>query len=1141
MKRAWLAIPVLLLALAGAGWYAVHDRDASAWLLRRAAAALPGELAFEIRAGNLADGLELAAFAYRNGGVAVQAEELELAIAWRRLLDRRLQLQRLTADRLELQLPAAEPGARSGPLVLPDIAVPLELAVERLEIGRLQLDLAGGRQRLTGLRLSAELTDRGLDISELAGETRGLEVRLAGRLQPSGRYPLRLRLDWRLPAAGIGGAGTLAGDLQRLQIEQQLRLPDRVRLRGELSRLLDRPQAALQADWQGLSFPRAGLTGWRLGAGRLRLDGGLDGWQAELQSEFEAPQGGGQLAATLSGDRRQLRLQRLAADWAGAAIEASGEASLPALASRLNWSASGVDPGLFLPQLQGRIGGHGSVALTPGQSLAAVIDGLDGQLFGQRLTGQGRVEWAPGRWHLPALTLRVGDNRLQASATIAGQLTGRGEFEFPALAELWPGLGGDVSGRVLLAGDRNAPQVAWQADGRDLRFAGWRLAKGSLAGRLAGQSLAVELDGDELAFRDTALGRLRLAVTGRADAHRLRATLDGGALDISLAGQGRWSDGQWGLRLDSGAVSSEAAGRWRLDRPLSLAFGAGRLSVGAHCWRDAAASLCLDDSRIAPGDTAVAGRLQALPLALLQPLFAAGLELAGTASAEFQFRRAAEAMSLALQWEQSDSRLRYRADTGELLETRIDRLTLTAEGDNDALQLEGVLAGERGLAVRLAGSLDRPLADSAALALQLQTTLPDVAAVSAPIERFLPVQSLRGRLSGRLALTGRPRSPQLAGELTLLDGGAVLPAAGIELESVELRLAGRAGEPLQLSGRASSGGGSLLLRGQVAWSENTGLYADLHVGGRDFQALRFPDQTFYVSPDLRALVDGGRITVTGELSVPRAEIRLDELPQNAWEPSEDLVIHEAGAARQRPRPQWELLGAVRVLLGDDVRFSGFGLDSWLAGELLLTKPPGGLPPVAQGQLRTQNARFKAAGKELEVERGLLIFSGPVDRPTLDVRAVRRISWEGEEITAGVLLSGPSDAIKTRVFAEPAMSEADALSFLVLDRPVSAVQTGGSAELSNTALAFGLLRVLPITQQLEQGLGLDEVALEGSGGENTSLVAGKRIGRDLFIRYRYGLFNRIGTFLVRYRIGRGFSIEAGSGEQQSLELIYSVER
>ncbi|RMF94741.1 MAG: hypothetical protein D6727_12170, partial [Gammaproteobacteria bacterium] len=309
----------------------------------------------------------------------------------------------------------------------------------------------------------------------------------------------------------------------------------------------------------------------------------------------------------------------------------------------------------------------------------------------------------------------------------------------------------------------------------------------------------------------------------------------------------------------------------------------------------------------------------------------------------------------------------------------------------------------------------------------------------------------------------------------------------------------------------------------------------------DFQALRFPDQTFYVSPDLRALVDGGRITVTGELSVPRAEIRLDQLPQNAWEPSEDLVVHEAGAARQRSRPQWELLGAVRVVLGDDVRFSGFGLDSWLAGELLLTKPPGGLPPVAQGQLRTRNARFKAAGKELEVERGLLIFSGPVDRPMLDVRAVRRISWEGEEITAGVLLSGPSDAIKTRVFAEPAMSEADALSFLVLDRPVSAVQPGGSAELSNTALAFGLLRVLPITQQLEQELGLDEVALEGSGGENTSLVAGKRIGRDLFIRYRYGLFNRIGTFLLRYRIGRGFSIEAGSGEQQSLELIYSLDR
>jgi len=44
-----------------------------------------------------------------------------------------------------------------------------------------------------------------------------------------------------------------------------------------------------------------------------------------------------------------------------------------------------------------------------------------------------------------------------------------------------------------------------------------------------------------------------------------------------------------------------------------------------------------------------------------------------------------------------------------------------------------------------------------------------------------------------------------------------------------------------------------------------------------------------------------------------------------------------------------------------------------------------------------------------------------------------------------------------------------------------------------------------------------------------------------VRYTYGLFNRIGTVLIRYDLGHGFSLEAGSGEQQTLDLLYSIDR
>ena len=53
------------------------------------------------------------------------------------------------------------------------------------------------------------------------------------------------------------------------------------------------------------------------------------------------------------------------------------------------------------------------------------------------------------------------------------------------------------------------------------------------------------------------------------------------------------------------------------------------------------------------------------------------------------------------------------------------------------------------------------------------------------------------------------------------------------------------------------------------------------------------------------------------------------------------------------------------------------------------------------------------------------------------------------------------------------------------------------------------------------------------------MVGERLGDDLYIRYSYGVFDNLGTVRVTYKIGRRLSIEASSGEEQALDLIYSV--
>ena len=51
------------------------------------------------------------------------------------------------------------------------------------------------------------------------------------------------------------------------------------------------------------------------------------------------------------------------------------------------------------------------------------------------------------------------------------------------------------------------------------------------------------------------------------------------------------------------------------------------------------------------------------------------------------------------------------------------------------------------------------------------------------------------------------------------------------------------------------------------------------------------------------------------------------------------------------------------------------------------------------------------------------------------------------------------------------------------------------------------------------------------------MAGKRVTRDLYLEYNYGLFSRIGGLLLDYQLSERLSLQAQSGAANSLELIY----
>jgi translocation and assembly module TamB len=228
------------------------------------------------------------------------------------------------------------------------------------------------------------------------------------------------------------------------------------------------------------------------------------------------------------------------------------------------------------------------------------------------------------------------------------------------------------------------------------------------------------------------------------------------------------------------------------------------------------------------------------------------------------------------------------------------------------------------------------------------------------------------------------------------------------------------------------------------------------------------------------------------------------------------------------------------VLSDDIHVQAFGLDTHVAGQLRFILS-GAREPRAQGELRLVGGVFEAYGQRLEIEQGSMIFTGPLDNPLINVRAIRRIDGVDGTVIAGIHLTGPARSLSSSVYAEPAMSEANALSYLVLGRPLEDATAADGSNLSNTAYALGLRQAATITNQIGQTVGLDELRVSGNNQNTTELVAGKQVNSRLYARYAYGVFTRLGHLLLQYRLSDSFTIEIGAGQTQSMDIMYTIER
>ena len=225
--------------------------------------------------------------------------------------------------------------------------------------------------------------------------------------------------------------------------------------------------------------------------------------------------------------------------------------------------------------------------------------------------------------------------------------------------------------------------------------------------------------------------------------------------------------------------------------------------------------------------------------------------------------------------------------------------------------------------------------------------------------------------------------------------------------------------------------------------------------------------------------------------------------------------------------------AVDVNLGDKLQVRGHGLDTVLRGDLRLTNPEGRL--AVNGTINSERGTYAAYGQKLEIERGVLSFTGPADNPRLDVLALR----PHIDNRVGVAITGPAQTPRVRLYADPDMSDTDKLSWLVLGRAPDGLGRADTALLQRAAVALLAGEGEGPTDQLMKSLGIDDISLRQGEGEvrETVITLGKQLSRRWYVGYERGVNAASGTWQLIYRIAQRFTLRAQSGLENSLDVIW----
>ncbi len=1124
--------------------------------------------------GSWLRGQTLESLSWREAELEVSLQRLQLQLELPALLEGRLLLREASAAELAIIVAtSADAAPTAEPIPLPTVALPhpLRLEAPTLQLQRLRIRSGDSEFELQGIATQLYWRGSRIQLARVAVSWQQASLSGDGELRLHGDYPLRLQSRLQHPQLPAATAVRARGSLRQLRLRAELGGTWPLQLRLALAPL--DPELPLQLRASSTAPVGAGAGDDRITLKRwtLEADGTLAALDGRLSadtddSRYGAGQWRGQLS--LRDDQlalRQLRWRRGDADTLALDCDAAltpGRWHCAGALHELPLQPLFAQPAIVSTDLQ--LSGQWA----PQWALTAALNNIRGHWRDTALSGELQLQGGDGRdWQLRQLLLRSGDNQLQGKGRLGAHSELTVQLQLPAPQQLYPPLQGRLHGDLRLAGRWPEPDLSGQLRGDNLRYGDWQLRqlRGEFAlprlGLAAGQ---LRLTLQELAGATPAPINANLRAEDSRQQHRLQLALNdssGGELQLRCQQQQRGESyaldcpqlsGRFAAvvgRDITGPATAEAvpaepvpAGAaadkpattesvsWQAEQALALQWqwAPWQLQVQPLCLSADSARLCLEKSlQLSAGDASASAELSGLPLRWFTPYLPRTLRLE-------QGAQAAATLELSsLQPPRGRATLTVPA-------TRWQWTGVESEASASLEKLSATLALEGERAQLRAGARSPELGE---LTLDMTVTEPAAARRLAGEFRFQRLQlaalewllprdyAMSGTVDGRAQLGGSLSQPLLDGGLRLRGGQLQLPLLAEPLREVELRARFDA-QRADFNGSFEVAGGNGNLRGQLQLpgAQPWQLQAALETSKITLQPL--PESSLTLSSDLTLKADAERAHLAGSIDVERADIQLRQLPPDSQRLSPDSeIVGRDQSARQ------QLSGDVQLRLGDAFHFRGFGADVYLAGRLRAQQQPGrGLE--TRGEVAISRGRYRAYGQRLLVRRGSFLFNGPLDNPDLDLEAVREMP-PASTLTVGVQVTGPLQSPSAALFSQPSLPETDTAYYLLTGKPPPSFGASSPVSAESALLAIGLAGTGERAAKVAERFGISdfEIGAETSD-EGTEAQLSGYLSPRLYVRYGTGTAQRAGSVTFQYRLAQRLLLEAVSGLDHSLDLLYS---